>query len=128
MKRTMKIAAAAAMAVSALTLSACSSSGGSTHKVVAADPNAKVDYHGKLSVLTKFGLQQLAPYFQNLAKEYQQLHPGVTVTLEQESDDSVKGKAKTLVASQLAAGHLLLLRATGARTSCAATAPSTSPR
>jgi raffinose/stachyose/melibiose transport system substrate-binding protein len=99
MKRTMKVAAVAAVAASALTLSACSSSGGSSHKVVAADPTAKVVYKGTLSVLTKFGLQQLAPYFQNLAKAYHQMHPGVTVTLDQESDDSVKGKTKTLVAS-----------------------------
>jgi raffinose/stachyose/melibiose transport system substrate-binding protein len=99
MKRTAKLAAVAAVAASALTLTACGSDSGSSHKVVAADPNAKVDYHGTLSVLTKFGLQQLAPYFQNLAKQYEQLHPGVKVTLDQESDDSVKGKTKTLVAS-----------------------------
>jgi raffinose/stachyose/melibiose transport system substrate-binding protein len=99
MKRSVKIAAVAAVAASALTLSACSSSGGSSHKVVAADPNAKVSYNGTLSVLTKFGLQQLAPYFQNIAKAYEKMHPGVTVKLDQESDDSVKGKTKTLVAS-----------------------------
>jgi raffinose/stachyose/melibiose transport system substrate-binding protein len=66
---------------------------------VAADPNAKVEYSGNLQVLTKFGLQQLSPYFVGLAEEYQKLHPDVTVELIQESDDSVKGKTKTLVAS-----------------------------
>jgi raffinose/stachyose/melibiose transport system substrate-binding protein len=66
---------------------------------VTADPNAKVEYSGKLQVLTKFGLQQLSPYFIGLAEEYQKLHPDVTVELIQESDDSVKGKTKTLVAS-----------------------------
>jgi len=50
-------------------------------------------------VLTKFGLQQLSPYFIGLAEEYQKLHPDVTIELIQESDDSVKGKTKTLVAS-----------------------------
>ena len=31
---------------------------------VVADPNAKVDYSGTVSVLTKFGLQQLSPFFE----------------------------------------------------------------
>ena len=64
-----------------------------------ADPNAKVEYSGTLSVLTKFGLQQLSPFFVDAAKKYEALHPGVKVELIQESDDSVKGKTKALVAS-----------------------------
>ncbi|RWE74964.1 extracellular solute-binding protein [Mesorhizobium sp.] len=64
-----------------------------------ADPNAKVDYSGTVSVLTKFGLQQLSPFFVDAAKKYEGLHPGVKVELIQESDDSVKGKTKALVAS-----------------------------
>lgn len=64
-----------------------------------ADPNAKVDYSGTVSVLTKFGLQQLSPFFVDAAKKYEALHPGVKVELIQESDDSVKGKTKALVAS-----------------------------
>jgi len=66
---------------------------------VVADPNAKVDYSGTVSVLTKFGLQQLSPFFVDAAKKYEALHPGVKVELIQESDDSVKGKTKALVAS-----------------------------
>ena len=66
---------------------------------VVADPNAKVDYSGTVSVLTKFGLQQLSPFFVDVAKKYEALHPGVWVELIQESDDSVKGKTKALVAS-----------------------------
>lgn len=66
---------------------------------VVADPNAAVDYSGTVSVLTKFGLQQLSPFFVNIAAEYEKLHPGVKVELIQESDDSVKGKTKALVAS-----------------------------
>lgn len=68
-------------------------------EAVVADPNATVDYSGTVSVLTKFGLQRLSPFFVNIAADYEKLHPGVKVELIQESDDSVKGKTKALVAS-----------------------------
>ncbi|CDX29454.1 conserved exported hypothetical protein [Mesorhizobium sp. ORS 3359] len=74
-------------------------SAASAADAVVADPNAKVDYSGTVSVLTKFGLQQLSPFFVDAAKKYEALHPGVKVELIQESDDSVKGKTKALVAS-----------------------------
>jgi raffinose/stachyose/melibiose transport system substrate-binding protein len=64
-----------------------------------ADPGAKVDYSGKLTILTKFGLQQLSPYFVDIANAFEAQHPGVKVELIQENDDSIKGKTKTLVAS-----------------------------
>lgn len=64
-----------------------------------ADPAAPVDHNGTLTVLTKFGMQRLAPYFTDLAKAYEAAHPGVSIALIQEDDDSVKGKTKTLVAS-----------------------------
>ena len=94
MKRSLHVVAVAA--ASALALSA---GPGFSREAVVADPAAKVDYSGTLSILTKFGLQQLSPYFVNVAKEYEKLHPGVKIELIQESDDSVKGKTKTLVAS-----------------------------
>ncbi|HEY0276412.1 MAG TPA: extracellular solute-binding protein [Paenirhodobacter sp.] len=64
-----------------------------------ADPAAPVDYTGTLTVLTKFGMQRLSPYFTDLAKAYEGLHPGVKIELIQENDDSIKGKTKTLVAA-----------------------------
>lgn len=64
-----------------------------------ADPSAPIEHQGQLVVLTKFGMQRLAPYFDTLARQYEELHPGVTIDLIQEDDDSVKGKTKTLVAS-----------------------------
>jgi raffinose/stachyose/melibiose transport system substrate-binding protein len=91
----MHLAAALLAATSAIALSA----GAGFADEVVADPNAKVEYTGTVQVLTKFGLQTLSPYFVNLAAEYEKLHPGVKVELIQESDDSVKGKTKTLVAS-----------------------------
>lgn len=68
-------------------------------KEVVAEPEAQVEYRGTLSILTKFGLQQLSPYFVDVAMAYEKLHPEVKVELIQESDDSVKGKTKALVAS-----------------------------
>jgi raffinose/stachyose/melibiose transport system substrate-binding protein len=96
MKRSLHVMAVTLAAVSALAFSAGESYSAST---VVADPDAKVEYSGQLSILTKFGLQVLSPYFINLGKEYEKLHPGLTVEVMQESDDSIKGKTKTLVAS-----------------------------
>ena len=96
MKRSMHTAAVALVFTSALGLVMGRGFGA---EVVQADPNAKVDYSGTVSVLTKFGLQQLSPFFVDVAKKYEALHPGVKVELIQESDDSVKGKTKALVAS-----------------------------
>jgi raffinose/stachyose/melibiose transport system substrate-binding protein len=95
MKRSTQIAAALLTASSAIAL--CT--GAASAQDVVADPDAKVEYSGTISVLTKFGLQVLQPYFVNIAAEYEKLHPGVKVELIQESDDSVKDKTKTLVAS-----------------------------
>ncbi|MER8851572.1 ABC transporter substrate-binding protein [Mesorhizobium australicum] len=96
MKYSTQAAIAALAAASALGLTMGQGVGA---EAVQADPNAKVDYQGTLSVLTKFGAQQLAPYFVGVAQDYEKLHPGVKVELIQESDDSVKDKTKTLVAS-----------------------------
>ncbi|MDY0873782.1 ABC transporter substrate-binding protein [Dongia rigui] len=95
MKRLTHAMAVSLAAASALTLTAA----GARAETIAADPNAQVEYSGTLQILTKFGLEQLSPYFVNLAADYQKLHPDVKIELIQESDDSVKGKTKTLVAS-----------------------------
>jgi len=68
-------------------------------EAVVADAQATVDYSGKLTVMTKFGIERLSPFFVDMAQKYQQLHPDVTIELIQEGDDSVKGKTKALVAS-----------------------------
>ncbi len=95
MKHSRTILAAAALALSAGVAGPAFAAG----KEVVADPAAKVEYKGKIGVLTKFGLQQLSPYFTDVAKAYEKLHPDVKIELIQESDDSVKGKTKALVAS-----------------------------
>lgn len=90
--------------IKTLLLSACSISGlvlanPAAAEVVVADPEAQVDHSGTLSILTKFGSQQLSPYFVDIAEKYQELHPDVSIELIQETDDSVKDKTKTLVAT-----------------------------
>ena len=99
MKANMFLSTASLAAIVAATFVVVGISAVSAADAVVADPNAKVDYTGTVSVLTKFGLQQLSPFFVDAAKKYEALHPGVKVELIQESDDSVKGKTKALVAS-----------------------------
>ena len=98
MSRVTKIAVLLGMAVSGLAI-AQPASWAASHKPVVAQPDEKVAYTGTLSLLTKFGQQQLSPYFVTLAAAYEKMHPGVHVTLDQQTDDSVKDKTKTLVAS-----------------------------
>jgi raffinose/stachyose/melibiose transport system substrate-binding protein len=98
MKRIVRLAVLMGMAVSGAALAAAQASA-ATHKAVVIEPDVKVEYSGTLSLLTKFGQQQLSPYFVNAAKVYEALHPGVHIVLDQQTDDSVKDKTKTLVAS-----------------------------
>lgn len=87
---------AAVIAASALALTGCS---GGNSAQPAADLSAEVDYSGTISILTKFAGEPLQPYFENVAKAYEDLHPDVKVELIQETDQSVKDKTKTLTAS-----------------------------
>ncbi|WPO69727.1 MULTISPECIES: extracellular solute-binding protein [unclassified Streptomyces] len=64
-----------------------------------ADVGAEPEFSGTLSVLTKFAGDPLSPYFEDLAAAYERQHPGVEVELIQETDQSIKDKAKTLTAS-----------------------------
>lgn len=68
-------------------------------ETLVADPAAPVTHEGNLRVMTKFGSERLRPYFETLAAAYMAAHPGVTIELIQEDDDSVKAKTKTLLAS-----------------------------
>jgi raffinose/stachyose/melibiose transport system substrate-binding protein len=78
-------------------LAGCSSGG--SHAV--ADLTAAPDYSGKLSILTAFAGEPLEPYFNTVVDDYKKLHPGVQITLAQETDDSaIKDKEKVLIASQ----------------------------
>ncbi|SDI67717.1 extracellular solute-binding protein [Alloyangia pacifica] len=98
MKKISKITTTALTITSALSFAAPEVLAAGSNPVT-ADPAAEVDYSGTLSILTKFGSQQLSPFFEDVAKQYTEMHPEVSVELIQETDDSVKGKTKTLVAT-----------------------------
>ncbi|GAT72167.1 ABC transporter extracellular-binding protein YurO [Microbacterium sp. HM58-2] len=94
--RTPRTLAVVAAAATALTLASCAS----TPTAPAADISADPEYSGELSILTKFGGDPLDAYFEDLAAEYEELHPEVKIELIQETDQSIKDKTKTLTASQ----------------------------
>jgi raffinose/stachyose/melibiose transport system substrate-binding protein len=79
-------------------VTAACAGGGSGAK---ADLSAKPDYSGHLSILTAFAGDPLDPYFVNLVKDYEKLHPKVKIKLSQETDDdAIKDKEKVLIASK----------------------------
>jgi raffinose/stachyose/melibiose transport system substrate-binding protein len=94
-KLTKAVAAGGAIALMALT--GCSSSGGSGP---AANVDlSKVKYEGTVSVMTRYA-GNYESFFEDMKKAYEAQHPGVTVNLQQESDQGYKDKIKTLTASQ----------------------------
>jgi len=93
--RTPRTLAVVTAAATALALAGCA--GGTAQPV--ADISAEPDFSGELSILTKFGGDPLEAYFEDLAAEYEQLHPDVKLELIQETDQSIKDKTKTLTAS-----------------------------
>lgn len=94
-KRITKITAGVVGAL--LLLSGCSAqtaSGGSG----SADLG-KVDYHGTITMVNKYSDPTTSKYFPAMAKDFEKLHPGVTVTVQQESDQGYKDKIKVLASS-----------------------------
>ncbi|GAB3559220.1 extracellular solute-binding protein [Spelaeicoccus albus] len=87
-----------ALACVSLSLSAC---GGSSNASAKTEQSlkGKPDYSGTLTLLTKFGTPELSPYFKTVTKEYKKLHPKVKFELDQQNDESIKAKTKSLVSS-----------------------------
>jgi raffinose/stachyose/melibiose transport system substrate-binding protein len=81
-----------------MALAGCSSGGGSSPATADVDLS-KVDYSGSVSVITRYAGNYEA-FFQQMKSDYEAAHPGVTVDLQQESDQGYKDKIKTLTASQ----------------------------
>ena len=92
-----RLALMSSVAIGALTLSACG--GSEPQSPPSVDLSSAPDYTGSISILTKFAGEPLEPYFENVAKAYQQKHPEVTIDLIQETDQSIKDKVRTLTAS-----------------------------
>ncbi|MFT4214770.1 MAG: extracellular solute-binding protein [Microbacterium sp.] len=59
-----------------------------------------VDYEGTISIITKFSDPSVSEYFPEMAAEFEAAHPGVTVEVQQESDQGYKDKIKVLASSQ----------------------------
>jgi raffinose/stachyose/melibiose transport system substrate-binding protein len=81
----------------ALLLSGCAAqttSGGSG----SADLS-KVDYHGTITMVNKFSDPSTSKYFPAMALAFEKLHPGVKVSIQQESDQGYKDKIKVLASS-----------------------------
>lgn len=74
--------------------------GCSTSASPASSPGGSGELSGKLSMITKFGVTALSPYFENVTAAYSKLHPGVTFELTQEEDTAIKEKEKSMVAAQ----------------------------
>ena len=96
--RNKKLISVSAGIALAMTLAACSSSGGGSAN---ADLTSKPNYSGSISILTAFAGQPMDPYFKGVIKAYTAEHPDVKINLSQETDDNaVKDKEKVLIASQ----------------------------
>lgn len=88
----------AAGAIASLALAGCSSGNGSTPGGTDVDLS-EVEYEGTISIITRYA-GDFEAYFEQMAAQYEELHPGVTIDLQQESDQGYKDKIKTLTASQ----------------------------
>lgn len=103
MKHTTRSTSVAVLgAVAAVALAACGAPG--TAKTASGagpqDLTAPAEKSGTLTMVTKFADPKYAPYFESVAKAYQQANPGVTVKLEQVGDQPYKDKIRILSASK----------------------------
>jgi raffinose/stachyose/melibiose transport system substrate-binding protein len=90
-------------AVAAVALAACGAPGtAKTDGGAGGDQNltAPAEKSGTLTMVTKFADPKYAPYFESVAKAYEQANPKVTVKLEQVGDQPYKDKIRVLSASK----------------------------
>lgn len=97
MRSTRQRVALVAALGAALVLSGCSgqSTGGQASSVDLED----VEYSGTITMVNKFSDPSVSEYFPAMAKEFEEAHPGVTVEVQQESDQGYKDKIKVLASS-----------------------------
>jgi raffinose/stachyose/melibiose transport system substrate-binding protein len=103
MKHTTRSASVVVLgAVAAVALAACGAPG--TAKTASGagpqDLVAPAEKSGTLTMVTKFADPKYAPYFESVAKAYQQANPEVTIKLEQVGDQPYKDKIRILSASK----------------------------
>lgn len=89
------VAAAASVVLLAAGCGAPAPGGGSSDPV----DLSQVDYSGTISMVNKFSDPNVSKYFPAMAEEFEKAHPGVTVEVQQESDQGYKDKIKVLASS-----------------------------
>jgi raffinose/stachyose/melibiose transport system substrate-binding protein len=89
-------------AVAAMALAACGAPGTAKTSSGAGAQNlaAPAEKSGTLTMVTKFADPKYAPYFESVAKAYEQANPKVTIKLEQVGDQPYKDKIRILSASK----------------------------
>lgn len=95
----MKKSIAAIAIGGAITMALAGCAGGGTPATATKADLSKVDYKGAVSVITRYA-GNYESFFQKMKAGYEAAHPGVTINLQQESDQGYKDKIKTLTASQ----------------------------
>ena len=96
-QRITKIVAGFAGAV--LLLSGCAAQTGTGGSGSGSTDLGKVDYSGTITMVNKFSDPTTSQYFPAMAKAFEALHKGVTVKVQQESDQGYKDKIKVLASS-----------------------------
>lgn len=103
MKHTTRSASFIALgAVTAVALAACGAPGtaGAGSKQNSQSLTSPAQKSGTLTMVTKFADPKYAPYFESVAKAYEQANPKVTIKLEQVGDQPYKDKIRVLSASK----------------------------
>ena len=103
MKHTTHRAAVVALgAVTAVALAACGAPGTADKADSGSGQSltAPAKKSGTLTMVTKFADPKYAPYFESVAKAYEQANPEVTIKLEQVGDQPYKDKIRVLSASK----------------------------
>ena len=101
MKHTMRSAVFVALgAATAVGIAACGAPGTADDTGPGAGGgqslNAPAKKSGTLTMVTKFADPKYAPYFESVAKAYEQANPDVTIKLEQVGDQPYKDKIRVL--------------------------------
>ncbi len=100
MKRT-TLAVLTCCSAGLLALSACGAPGTTTSSSSSsADLGSPASKSGTLSIITKFADPKYAPYFEGIAKAYEQANPDVKVDLQQVGDQPYKDKIRVLTSSK----------------------------
>ncbi len=102
MKRSTPTSAVLSLAATLALVAACGTpgTGSSSSASKPADLASPASKTGTVSILTKFADPKYAPFFVDMAKEYQAANPKVKIDLQQVGDQPYKDKIRVLSASK----------------------------